>query len=106
MWILYPKQVFGFAAEDGHENIHVGGFDQGPFAWADYKGDYYELSAIDLELLDKLRRILSEADFELIMEWIERIRELMQYINWFSNEYHFPNALEECHTDNDRVRFF
>ena len=29
VWILYPKQVFGFANEDGRENIHVGGFDQG-----------------------------------------------------------------------------
>ena len=106
VWILYPKQVFGFANEDGRENIHVGGFDQGPFAWEDYRGDYYELSSIDLELLDKVRRILSETDFELIVEWTERIRELMQYINWFENEYSFPDSFEECHTENQRVRFF
>ena len=106
VWILYPKQVFGFATEDGRENIHVGGFDQGPFAWEDYKGDYYELSAIDLELLDKFRRILSESDFELIVEWTERIRDLMQYINWFANEYSFPDSLQECLTENERVCFF
>ena len=106
VWLSYPKQVFGFANEDGGDNIHVGGFDQGPFAWKDYKGDYYELSALDMELLDKVRRILSEAEFELMVEWFERIRELMQHINWFANEYVFPNTLEECYTKNDRLCFF
>ena len=85
VWILHPKQVFGFANESGRENAHIAGFDQGPFAWEDYKGDYYELSAIDVELLDKARRVLSETDFELIVEWADRIKELSQHINWFAN---------------------
>ena len=106
VWILYPKQVLGFANEDGRENVHVGGFDQGPFAWEDYKGDYYELSAIDMELLDKIRRILSETEFELIVEWADKIRELSQHINWFANECCFPDSLEECYTENDKVCFF
>ena len=106
VWILYPKQVLGFANEDGRENVHVSGFDQGPFAWEDYKGDYYELSPIDMELLDKMRRILSETDFELIVEWADNIKELSQHINWFANQYCFPDSLEECHTENDKVCFF
>ena len=106
VWILYPKQVLGFSNEDGRDNVHVSGFDQGPFAWEDYKGDFYELSAIDMELLDKVRRILSETDFELIVEWVEKIRELSQHINWLANEYCFPDSLEECDTENDKACFF
>ena len=103
VWILRPKQVFGFANEEGCENVHVGGFDQGPFAPDDYKGDYYELLAIDMELLDRVRRILSESDFELLVEWVDKIKELLQHINWFANEYRLPDSLEECHTVNDKV---
>lgn len=106
VWISSPRQVFGFANEAGRENVHIGGFDQGPFAWEDYNGDYYQLSAIDIELLDKIRRIVSETDFELMVEWADKIRELSQYINWFLNEYSFPDCLQECHSETDRVCLF
>ena len=106
VWIACPRQLFGFASEDERENLHVGGFDQGPFAWEGYKGDYYELSPITTEFLDQIRRILSETDFQLLVEWTERIWELSQHINWFANESQFPDSLEECLTENDKVCFF
>ena len=59
-----------------------------------------------MELLDKVRRILSETDFELIVDLTEKIRELSQHINWLANEYFFPESIEECHTENDKVCFF
>lgn len=105
-WILYPKQVFGFASDNGGDNIHICGFDQGPFAWEDYNGDYYELSAVDIELLDKIRHILSETEFQSIVAWIEEIGKLLQHINWLANEYTFPITLEECCTENDRICFY
>ena len=106
VWVCRPRQVFGFASEDERENLHVGGFDQGPFAWEDYKDDYYELSPIHTEFVDQMRRILSEVDFQILVESIEKVSELLQHINWLANEIHFPDSLEECLTENDKVCFF
>ena len=103
IWLACPRQVLGFANEDGQEDIHKGGFDQGPYAWDDYKGDYYELSALDIQLMEKLRRLMSEVDIEVVLECIARISDLLHHINWFSNKEFPPASLEECLTANDQV---
>ena len=106
VWVSRPRQLFGFASKDEPENVHVSGFDQGPFAWEDYKDDYYELSPINTELLSQMRRILSEVDFQFLVECAERVWELLQHINWFANESCFPDSLEECLTENGKVCCF
>ena len=102
-WITYPRQVFGFASEDGREDIHIGGFDQGPFSWDDYAGDFYELFALDIELMNKIRSILTELDFELALEWLLKLQDLIQHINWRANTSFTAPSSEECLTENDAV---
>ena len=102
-WISYPRQVFGFASEDGREDIHIGGFDQGPFSWDDYAGDFYEIFTLDIELMSKLRSILTELDFEIALEWLLKLQDLIQHINWRANTSFTTPSSEECLTDNDAV---
>ena len=106
LWLSYPRQVFGFANADGTEDIHKCGFDQGPYAWDDYSGDYYELCALSVELIDKLRRLTSELDIEVILESISRINELLTHINWYSNQDSLPASLAEALTANEQILLY
>ena len=49
VWTACPRQVFGFASEDGRERLHVGGWGN-PWAPDDYADDYYELLPWRLKL--------------------------------------------------------
>ena len=101
VWISYPRQVSGFASEDGRADIHISGFDQGPFAWDDYAGDFYELFALDMDLMNKIRSIISDLDFELVIDWFVKLQDLVQHINWSANSSFISPPSEECLTVND-----
>ncbi len=102
-WIAYPRQVFGFAQKEGSADIHRGGFDQGPFAWEDYAGDYYELSSLSMELVDKVRRILSDLDIEELVRRFTELLELLQHINWHTNSPFGSLSSNDSLTPNDKV---
>ena len=104
-WISSPRQVFAFAPEDGQTSIHVGGFEQGPFAWDDYSGDFYQLSALDLDLLNNIRSLLSELDFGLAIEWLTKLHDLLPHINWYANSCFALPSNEERLAVNDEVHF-
>ena len=102
-WISCPRQVFGFAPEDGRHDIHVGGFDHGPFPWDDYAGDFYKLSALDKDFMNKIRSVLSELDLELAIECLTKLQGLLQNINWHANSFFTLPAPEECLTVHDKA---
>ena len=83
----------------------MGGFDQGPFAWDDYSGDFYKLSALDFDLLNKIRSLLSEPVFGLAFEWLTRLKDLLSHINWHANSCFALPSNEERLTVNDEVHF-
>lgn len=104
VWLSFPKQVAVWEPKDRSYGIHEGGWNSA-WSWDDYGGDFYELFLLNMDLLDRVRDILLEVDYVYMVEWLNRILNMIQNINWFSNSDGTPDSWENCVTVNEKVLF-
>ena len=103
-WVSLPKQVAVWEPKDDSYEIHEGGWGSA-WSWDDYNGDFYELSPLGMDLLDRIRSDILEIDYAKMIDYLNELLKLIEEINWFSNSDDAPDSWEECLTVNEKVLF-